>query len=298
MSTTKLTKKQRKAAAFRSRKSKGGDEPLDLPALDDPEVDLNAEQMADVLPQPTTGAKTTRSRGENKKRKREHDEDTEMESLSPKRLKTDEGEKLNTKRTRAPPKYILFVGNLSYKTSVQAIAEHFSTCDPPPNIRQLTTRRKTDGDTQPEKSKGCAFLEFTKASGLQAALRLHHSVLDGRKINVELSAGGGGKSEARLKKLKTKNAKLDKHRSESANRRKNVSGMEDETESKVSKARFSETSGDTSVPMTKRTWSVSKNGEKASRGGQRHKRGIKHKGSNIKGPRTFTFSGANAIPIG
>jgi hypothetical protein len=60
-----------------------------------------------------------------------------------------------------------------------------------------------------ERSKGCAFLEFSKASGLQSALRLHHSELDGRQINVELSAGGGGKSEARMKKLKTKNAKLD-----------------------------------------------------------------------------------------
>jgi len=60
-----------------------------------------------------------------------------------------------------------------------------------------------------EKSRGCAFLEFCKASGLQSALRLHHSVLDGRKINVELSAGGGGNSASRVKKLKVKNAKLD-----------------------------------------------------------------------------------------
>lgn len=60
-----------------------------------------------------------------------------------------------------------------------------------------------------EKSKGCAFLEFSKASGLQTALRLHHSELDGRKINVELSAGGGGKSDARMKKVKEKNAKLE-----------------------------------------------------------------------------------------
>jgi hypothetical protein len=34
-------------------------------------------------------------------------------------------------------------------------------------------------------------------------------VLDGRKINVELSAGGGGNSASRVKKLKVKNAKLD-----------------------------------------------------------------------------------------
>lgn len=30
---------------------------------------------------------------------------------------------------------------------------------------------------------------------------MHHSVLDGREINVELTAGGGGRSEARMGKL-------------------------------------------------------------------------------------------------
>jgi nucleolar protein 6 len=80
--------------------------------------------------------------------------------------------------------------------------------DPLPTIRRLTSRSKTSTMSS-EKSKGCAFLEFSKASGLQTALRLHHSELDGRKINVELSAGGGGKSDARMKKVKEKNAKLE-----------------------------------------------------------------------------------------
>lgn len=82
--------------------------------------------------------------------------------------------------------------------------------DPSPTIRQLTKRVKTPSATvTKEKSRGCAFLEFRGASGLQSALRLHHSVLDGRKINVELSAGGGGNSASRVRKLKVKNAKLD-----------------------------------------------------------------------------------------
>lgn len=86
----------------------------------------------------------------------------------------------------------------------------FLCSDPPPVVRQLTKRVKTPSHKSGlEKSKGCAFLEFSKASGLQNALRLHHSVLDGRKINVELSAGGGGKSAERIKKLQVKNAKLD-----------------------------------------------------------------------------------------
>ena len=82
--------------------------------------------------------------------------------------------------------------------------------DPPPVVRQLTKRvQNLSATATKEKSRGCAFLEFSKASGLQSALRLHHSVLDGRKINVELSAGGGGNTASRVKKLKAKNAKLD-----------------------------------------------------------------------------------------
>ncbi len=58
------------------------------------------------------------------------------------------------------------------------------------------------------KSKGCAFLEFSTRHALQVALRLHQSELDGRRINVELTAGGGGKSDARLAKVKARNKHL------------------------------------------------------------------------------------------
>jgi nucleolar protein 6 len=100
----------------------------------------------------------------------------------------------------------IIIGNTDHKSNLPT--------DPPPTIRLLTSKRKNlDGSSKSgsstEKSKGCAFLEFSKASGLQTALRLHHSELDGRKINVELSAGGGGKSDGRMKKLQEKNSKLD-----------------------------------------------------------------------------------------
>lgn len=62
------------------------------------------------------------------------------------------------------------------------------------------------------KSKGCAFLEFKHQSALQQGLKLHHSSLDGRRINVELTAGGGGKSETRLSKLKERNKELENQR--------------------------------------------------------------------------------------
>ena len=76
--------------------------------------------------------------------------------------------------------------------------------DPPPSVRLLTPRlQKTI-----TKSKGCAFLEFTHRNALQQGLKLHHSVLDGRQVNVELSAGGGGKSAARVAKIQKRNKEL------------------------------------------------------------------------------------------
>ena len=68
-------------------------------------------------------------------------------------------------------------------------------------------------------SKGFAFIEFTSTSALQAALKMHHSVLLNRKINIELSAGGGGNSAQRKSKITASNKKLSDQR-EKANAEK------------------------------------------------------------------------------
>lgn len=46
----------------------------------------------------------------------------------------------------------------------------------------------------------------------QKALNLHHSVLAGRKINVEVTCGGGGKGENRVKKLQQRKLKFQQGR--------------------------------------------------------------------------------------
>jgi len=117
-------------------------------------------------------------------------------------------------------------GNLKYSTTKDAILSHFSSCgtmdlqldfflivhilalDPPPTVR-LPTPKAVEPSS---KSKGYAFLQFTDKKPLQQALRLHHSELEGRKINVELTAGGGGKSEHRVKKLQERNKGLHEQR--------------------------------------------------------------------------------------
>ena len=85
---------------------------------------------------------------------------------------------------------------------------HVSASEPPPTVRLPIPKT-----AQPlSKSKGYAFLEFVDKKALQKALRLHHSELEGRKINVELTAGGGGKSEHRVKKLQERNKGLHEQR--------------------------------------------------------------------------------------
>lgn len=83
-----------------------------------------------------------------------------------------------------------------------------------PAVRLLTPKA-TSGD-KPPASKGCAFIEFTTTSALQTALRLHQSSLSGRKINVELTAGGGGNSEARRAKIEAQRKKLNEEREKAA----------------------------------------------------------------------------------
>jgi nucleolar protein 6 len=102
----------------------------------------------------------------------------------------------------APPpskRYILFCGSLPYKATASEISAHF---DPPPASLRLSTDKAT------QKPKGFAFLEFDTREGLEAALKKHHSKFKGRKINVELTAGGGGKGEERRKKIKERNERL------------------------------------------------------------------------------------------
>lgn len=128
-------------------------------------------------------------------------------------------------------KFILFVGNMAFTTTADNISKHFGqTCGEVPSVRLLTKKAdpnalanlpaskrksiakgKAQDPTKPQ-SKGCAFVEFKSSEALRKALKFHHTMLEGRKINVELTAGGGGKSENRQEKIKAKNAGLEKER--------------------------------------------------------------------------------------
>lgn len=65
-------------------------------------------------------------------------------------------------------------------------------------------------------SRGIAFVEFTNSTLLQQALKLHHTDLDGRRINVELTVGGGGSGSARKEKLDEKKGRMTEQRDRKA----------------------------------------------------------------------------------
>jgi nucleolar protein 6 len=65
-------------------------------------------------------------------------------------------------------------------------------------------------------SRGIAFLEFPNATLLQQALKLHHTDLDGRIINVELTVGGGGSGTARKEKLDARKGRMTEQRERKA----------------------------------------------------------------------------------
>jgi len=120
---------------------------------------------------------------------------------------------------------------MAFDVTADMLAKHLGrTCGEIPEVRLLTKRpdpTALEGLSNSKKksiakgkakdpsapvSKGCAFVEFSSPEALQKALRFHHTQFHGRQINVELTAGGGGKSERRKEKIKSKNAGLDKER--------------------------------------------------------------------------------------
>ncbi|KNC49956.1 uncharacterized protein AMSG_06266 [Thecamonas trahens ATCC 50062] len=120
---------------------------------------------------------------------------------------------------RASQGYILFVGNLGYSTKPEHVIMHFGEYVDTDSI--VTFRLNTDRHTG--KSKGCGFIEFSSPSALHAAVvHVHHSKLHGRVINVELTAGGGGKAAKRQEKILVKNIKFRKEVRAAAKRKHNA----------------------------------------------------------------------------
>ncbi|KAK3336212.1 hypothetical protein B0T19DRAFT_480791 [Cercophora scortea] len=108
-------------------------------------------------------------------------------------------------------RFICFIGNLPFTATAESIKAHFASVHPI-SVRLLTER------DNPSKSRGIAFVEFGRFDHMKTCLeKFHHTEFDdklspARKINVELTAGGGGKTKQREEKIKEKNRKLNEER--------------------------------------------------------------------------------------
>ncbi|GMI27308.1 hypothetical protein TrRE_jg5887, partial [Triparma retinervis] len=109
--------------------------------------------------------------------------------------------------SKKPNPYIVFVGQLSYKTTASQLLDHINTKLPSltestPTIRLLTSPSG--------KSRGMGFVEFKEnPEDMYMMLTLHHTELDGRRINVERTSGGRGPAKAaRLSAFRESQASL------------------------------------------------------------------------------------------
>ncbi|OXV05351.1 hypothetical protein Egran_06881 [Elaphomyces granulatus] len=116
-------------------------------------------------------------------------------------------------------RFIVFIGNLPFTATQESVENHF--CKINPISVRVATEKGNSG-----KCRGFGFLEFQNYDRMQTCLKLyHHSSLDdgkspARRINVELTAGGGGKSQTRKDKLEEKNRKLAEERDRTAKEQK------------------------------------------------------------------------------
>jgi len=133
-------------------------------------------------------------------------------------------------------------------------------------------------------------LEFSHRNALQQGLKLHQSELEGRNINVELTAGGGGKSDTRMEKLKKRNRELHEQRAKQLEKKQKTTHDVDMDVQVERPQRYSATSGVDQIPLKQRTWTV---GDTAEDAGESRKRSKKSKSR----PRSMG-TGVNSIPVG
>lgn len=94
----------------------------------------------------------------------------------------------DTKKRSTP--YILFVGQLSFSTTSDMLFQHFQTTLGK-EINEHTMKIRLLTDSKTNKSKGMAFVELSTPEIMYECLKMHLTHLDGRRINVERSSGGG-----------------------------------------------------------------------------------------------------------
>ncbi|KAJ5152964.1 uncharacterized protein N7482_009442 [Penicillium canariense] len=165
-------------------------------------TDLDAEEKA--------AKKAAKKAKSDKKKAAEEDKESASQEGSTDEPEADASNEAEV--TQKSSRFICFVGNLPYSANHESLTKHFEK-NPPANIRVATKKEA------PSKCRGFAFIEFDNYDRMKTCLKLyHHSMFDDgkyppRRMNVELTAGGGGSnSEHRKAKIQAKNEKLNDER--------------------------------------------------------------------------------------
>lgn len=90
----------------------------------------------------------------------------------------------------------LFVGQIPFRSSKDQVGKHFSGDGFKAAVKSV--RMLTEKETG--EFRGMAFVEFNNNEDYEKALKMDYSVMNGRRIRVERTVGGGGKK--RTQKLK------------------------------------------------------------------------------------------------
>jgi nucleolar protein 6 len=241
------SKKAKKAAEKVEEKDENGESAKERKSaeLPTPPADDALVNGSDFVP--LDGASTVSK--SSKKPKKE-----KKEKKAKKSSKTeDDADVVEDASTPAPSKkddrFICFIGNLPYNTTSAQVHSHFiKIADGIKSIR-LPSDKKTG------KGKGFAFLEFDGFDKMKTCLKLyHHSIFDpsvetedkeakpgqketgkGRRINVDLTVGGGGAGKERKEKIHAKNQKLDEQRERAHIKEKEEAAKEGKKEKKEKK---------------------------------------------------------------
>ncbi|EGR49847.1 uncharacterized protein TRIREDRAFT_3394 [Trichoderma reesei QM6a] len=179
--------------------------------------------------------KEKKDRKKEKKETKKKEKDNKDESSATKNATQGEDAiDLDSSSAQKAGRNIVFVGNLPYSATAASITAHFASLKPVA-VRCLT--KKDD----PKACRGIAFVEFATSTHQRTCLdKFHHTMFDDgisppRKINIELTAGGGGKGQGRKDKIMEKNKKLDENRAKRIEKEKTA---KEENQSGNSSARM------------------------------------------------------------
>jgi len=103
-------------------------------------------------------------------------------------------EQSSKKKQRWRDRHSVFVGQLPYSATEGMIESHFRKSGVEGRI---AVRVLTDKNTK--KSRGIAYVDVESPEHVEMCLSLHHSLLTGRRINVEMTSAGGGTNSDRRK---------------------------------------------------------------------------------------------------